>query len=145
MAGFAGGARRTTTRLLEGEFPKYRSLLPSEFGSSARLTTTQLVEAVKRVSLVAQRNSPIRLSFGPDELVLEAGAGGEAQASEAIEVGYEGEPMTIAFNPTYLLDGLGALDSDQAHMSFNGAVKPAVITGKESDYRYMLMPVRLSG
>jgi DNA polymerase-3 subunit beta len=145
MAGFAGGARRTTTRLLEGEFPKYRSLLPSEFGSSARVTTTQLVEAVKRVSLVAQRNTPIRLSFSADELVLEAGAGGEAQASEAIEVGYEGEPMTIAFNPAYLLDGLGALDSDQAHMSFNGAVKPAVITGKESDYRYMLMPVRLSG
>lgn len=147
MAGFSGGTRRTTTRLLEGEFPKYRSLLPNEFGSSARVTTSQLVEAVKRVSLVAARNTPIRLTFAGDELVLEAGTGGEAQASEAIETAYDGEAMTIAFNPAYLLDGLGALDSDQAHLSFNGAVKPAVITGKESeaDYRYMLMPVRLSG
>jgi DNA polymerase-3 subunit beta len=147
MAGFSGGTRRTTTRLLEGEFPKYRSLIPADFGSQASVTTSQLVEAVKRVALVAQRNTPIRLTFSGDELVLEAGAGDDAQASESIEAAYEGEPITVAFNPTYLLDGLGAIDSDQAELGFNGAVKPAVLTGKESetDYRYVIMPVRLSG
>ncbi len=147
MAGFAGGTRRTTTRLLEGEFPKYRSLIPDDFGSVAKVTTTTLVEAVKRVSLVAARNTPIRLSFDGDELVLDAGTGDEAQASESLEVSYEGDPMTIAFNPQYLLDGLGAIDSDLARLAFNGPVKPSVLTGKdtEADYRYLLMPVRLSG
>jgi DNA polymerase-3 subunit beta len=147
MAGFSGGTRRTTTRLLEGEFPKYRSLIPADFSSVAKVNTSALVDAVRRVSLVAARNTPIRLTVGPDELVLDAGAGDEAQASESIEAGYDGEAMTIAFNPTYLLDGLGAIDSDLAELSFNGPVKPAVITGKdtEADYRYLLMPVRLSG
>lgn len=147
MAGFSGGSRRTTTRLLDGEFPKYRSLLPTEFASVARVSTTTLVDAVKRVSLVAARNTPIRLRFDADTLVLEAGAGDEAQASETLEASYDGEAIQIAFNPAYLLDGLGAIDSDVAQLSFNGSVKPAVLTGKdtEADYRYLLMPVRLSG
>jgi DNA polymerase-3 subunit beta len=147
MAGFSGGSRRTTTRLLEGEFPKYRSLFPAEFAASATVTTSTLIEAVKRVSLVAQRNTPVRLTFEGDSLLLEVGTGDDAQASEAIEATFDGDPMTIAFNPTYLLDGLGALDSDIAHLRFNGSVKPAVVTGKdtEADYRYVIMPVRLSG
>ncbi|MCA1823391.1 MAG: DNA polymerase III subunit beta [Mycobacteriales bacterium] len=147
MVGFAGGSRRTTTRLLEGEFPKYRSLIPDEFASVAHASTGALIEAVKRVSLVATRNTPIRLTFDGEELVLDAGAGDEAQASEAIEASYDGEGMTIAFNPGYLLDGLSAIDSDVARLAFNGPIKPAVITGKETeaDYRYLLMPVRLSG
>jgi DNA polymerase-3 subunit beta len=147
MAGFSGGTRRTTTRLLDGEFPKYRSLIPADFSSVAKINTTQLVDAIKRVALVLERNTPLRLTLGPDELVLDAGTGDSAQASEAIEVGYDGEPMTIAFNPGYLLDGLGAIGSDEAELSLNGPVKPAVITGKdtEADYRYLLMPVRLSG
>jgi DNA polymerase-3 subunit beta len=147
LAGFSGGTRRTTTRLLDGEFPKYRSLIPAEFASVAQVNTTALVDAVKRVSLVAARNTPIRLSFDADRVVLDAGAGDDAQASESIETAYEGEPMTIAFNPGYLLDGLTAVGSDSAVLSFNGPVKPSVITGKETEaeYLYLLMPVRLSG
>ncbi len=147
MAGFSGGSRRTTTRLLEGEFPKYRSLIPAEFASVAQVNTTALLDAVKRVSLVAARNTPIRLSLDTDQVVLDAGAGDDAQASESIEAAYDGDAMTIAFNPQYLLDGLTAIGSDLAVLSFNGPVKPAVITGKdtEADYRYLLMPVRLSG
>ena len=146
MAGFAGGTRRTTTRLLDGDFPPYRSLIPADFASTATVNTTTLVDAVKRVSLVAARNTPIRLSFDAGELVLDAGTGDDAQASEGIEAMYEGEPMTIAFNPTYLLDGLTAIGTDDAELAFNGPVKPAVITGKGAeDYRYLLMPIRLSG
>jgi DNA polymerase-3 subunit beta len=147
LAGFSGGTRRTTTRLLDGEFPKYRSLIPAEFSSVAQVNTTALVDAVKRVSLVAARNTPIRLSFDADRVVLDAGAGDDAQASESIETAYDGEPMTIAFNPGYLLDGLTAVGSDSAVLSFNGPVKPSVITGKETEaeYLYLLMPVRLSG
>jgi DNA polymerase-3 subunit beta len=106
------------------------------------------------VSLVAPRNSSVRLGFSADGLVLEAGGGEDAQASEGLDCSYEGEPMTIAFNPAYLLDGLGAIDSDTAVVSFTTPSKPAVLTGKRSgdgeaagsgDYSYLLMPVRLSG
>jgi DNA polymerase-3 subunit beta len=151
MVGFEGAGRRTTTRLLEGEFPKYRSLLPSESSAIAEVATAPLVEAVKRVALVAARNAPVRLGFSADGVVLEAGGQDEAQASERIECGWEGEPMSIAFNPQYLLDGLSAVDSDSTTLSFTGPTRPAVLTGKRhaagevADYRSLLMPVRLSG
>lgn len=147
LAGFTAGARRTTTRVLDGEFPKYASLIPAEFTAEARVSCAALVESVKRVSLVASRSAPIKVTFGGDECVLEAGTGDEAQATEGLAASYAGEPLTIAFNPTYLLDGLGALESDEARLAFNGAAKPAVLTGKgsEGEYRYLLMPVRLNG
>ena len=149
MFGLSGAARRTTTRLLDGEFPKYRSLLPDSAAATASVETNLLVEAVRRVSLVATRTSPVRLSFSADGVVLEAGGLDEAEAAESLPASFEGEPLTIAFNPTYLLDGLGAIDSDTAHLSFTAATKPAVLTGKPGgeagDYRYLLMPVRLAG
>jgi DNA polymerase-3 subunit beta len=162
LIGFDGAARRTTTRLLDGEFPKYRSLLPSESSSRATVHTAGLIEAVKRVALVAERNTPVRLAFTDGEVRLEAGTGDEAQASESLLAGLEGDPITIAFNPTYLLDGLAAVDAPYARMSFTAPTRPAVLTGASgpegdgqgvqggadgaaSDYRYLLMPVRLSG
>ena len=151
MIGFEGGGRRTTSRLLEGEFPKYRSLLPSESSAVAEVATGPFVEAVKRVALVAARNAPVRLGFSADGVVLEAGGADDAQASERLECTWEGEAMSIAFNPQYLLDGLGAVDSDTTALSFTGPTRPAVLTGKRpapgevADYRYLLMPVRLSG
>jgi DNA polymerase-3 subunit beta len=160
MIGFEGGGRRTTSRLLEGEFPKYRSLLPSESSALAEVSTAPLVEAVKRVALVAARNAPVRLTFSAGGVVLEAGGQDDAQASERLECGWGGagggdmgdlEEMSIAFNPQYLLDGLGAVDSDTTTMAFTGPTRPAVLTGKRdpdaevADYRYLLMPVRLSG
>jgi len=150
MFGLAGTTRRTTTRLLDGEFPKYRSLLPDSSAATASIDTDALTEAVRRVSLVASRTSPVRLSFSADGLVLEAGGLDEAEAAESLPASFEGDPLTIAFNPAYLLDGLGAIDSDEARLSFTAATKPAVLTGKASedgagDYRYLLMPVRLAG
>jgi DNA polymerase-3 subunit beta len=150
MFGLTGATRRTTTRLLDGEFPKYRSLLPDTAAATASVDTDALTEAVRRVSLVASRTSPVRLSFSADGLVLEAGGLDEAEAAESLPASFDGEPLTIAFNPAYLLDGLGAIDSDEARLSFTAATKPAVLTGKASedgagDYRYLLMPVRLAG
>jgi DNA polymerase-3 subunit beta len=152
MIGFEGAGRRTTTRLLEGEFPKYRALFPAESATVATVETQPFVDAVKRVSLVAERNTPVRLTFTDGRLVLEAGSGDEAQASEAIEAGLQGDEISIAFNPTFLLDGLSAIDAPVAQLSFTTATKPAVMTGKPDveaqatdEYRYLLMPVRLSG
>ena len=152
LVGFEGGGRRTTSRLLDGEFPKYKSLLPSESASVATVETASLVESVRRVALVAERNTPIRLSFTAGELTLEAGTGDEAQASESLDAALDGDDISIAFNPAYLLDGLGALDAQQAELRFTSSTRPAVLAGKETaedtagdDYRYLLMPVRLSG
>jgi DNA polymerase-3 subunit beta len=151
MIGFEGGGRRTTSRLLDGEFPKYRSLLPDESSAFAEVATAPFVEAVKRVALVAARNAPVRLAFSAEGVVLEAGGQDDAQASERLECGWEGEDMAIAFNPQYLLDGLGAVDSDTTTLAFTASTRPAVLTGKRhsvgdgADYRYLLMPVRLSG
>jgi DNA polymerase III subunit beta len=155
LAGFACGTRETTTRLVDGQFPDYRRLLPPTSPLSAEVEVSPLVEAVKRVSLVAARTSPVLLSFSTGELVLEAGAGGEAQAREALPAGFDGPDLSIAFNPGYLLDGLGALESDTVLVGFasaddaeEAARKPAIFTGKSADdapdYRYLLMPVRLA-
>ena len=150
MIGFEGGGRQTTTRLLGGEFPRYQALLPSHANATAELSAPLLIEAVKRVALVAERNTAVRLAFTPGQLVLEAGTGEEAQAVEVLEASYEGDDLAIAFNPQYLLDGLTAIDSDTARMSFTEPGKPALITGKpapegQPDYRYLLMPIRPGG
>ncbi len=152
LMGFEGGGRRTTTRLLDGEFPKYRALLPTESATVATVDTGTLTDAVKRVALVAERNTPVRLTFSGDEVLLRAGTGDDAQATEGIEGAVEGDPVEIAFNPSYLLDGVGAVGTPSVRFSFTSATRPAVLTGvadEPSDgadpYRYLLMPVRLSG
>jgi DNA polymerase-3 subunit beta len=150
MIGFEGAGRRTTSRLLGGEFPRYQGLLPTSQRSVAEMPASVLAEAVKRVSLVAERNTAVRLAFSAGQLVLEAGTGDEAQAEEALEASFEGDDLTVAFNPQYLLDGLAAIDSDTVRISFTEPHKPALITGKpgpdgQSDYRYLLMPIRLGG
>jgi DNA polymerase III subunit beta len=148
MIGFEGAGRRTTSRLLGGEFPRYQALLPTNLQVTAELSTSVLTEAVKRVALVAERNTAVRLSFSSGQLMLEAGTGDEAQAQEILEASFEGDDLSIAFNPQYLLDGLAAIDSDIARISFTEPGKPALITGKPGpdgapDYRYLLMPIRL--
>jgi DNA polymerase-3 subunit beta len=152
LVGFEGAGRRTTSRLLDGEFPKYRSLLPAESPIRATVDTAALIESVRRVALVAERNTPIRLSFSDGSVTLEAGSGDEAQASESLDAQLVGDDISIAFNPGYLLDGLNALDALYAQLSFTASTRPAVISGKATadeaaleDYRYLLMPVRLSG
>lgn len=152
LIGFEGACCCTTTRLLEGDLPKYRSLFPTEFNSIAVIETAPFVEAVKRVALVAERNTPVRLSFEQGVLILEAGSSDDAQAVERVDAQLEGDDVSIAFNPTFLLDGLSAIDSPVAQLSFTTSTKPALLSGKpavdaEADeaYKYLIMPVRLSG
>ena len=152
LIGFEAGGRRTTSLLVDGEYPKVRSLFPDISPTHAVVATQPLIEAVRRVALVAERNTPVRLSFVDGSVTLEAGPGEDAQASEAVECALDGEELSIAFNPGYLLDGLGALAHPFARLSFTLAQKPAVITGQaelegddDTSYRYLLMPVRLAG
>ncbi|GAA1801608.1 DNA polymerase III subunit beta [Planosporangium flavigriseum] len=151
MIGFAGGTRRTTSRLLDGDFPKVRSLRPDTHSAQARVSVAALAEVVKRVSLVAERATPVRLRFSEDGLVIEAGGTEDARASEAMDCAFTGEPLTIAFNHQYLLDGLNALNSPFAVFSFTDPKKPAIIVPASEDgeissgYWYLIMPVRIGG
>ena len=151
MIGFTGGSRRTTSRLLDPDFPKIRSLFPDQFNARAKLSVAVLSEVVKRVALVADRTTPIRLSFAEGEVVVEAGGSEDARASEGMEGEFAGEALTVAFNPNYLLDGLSVMDSPTVLISFTNPMKPAVITpgGEDGEpvpgYRYLIMPMRVGG
>ena len=144
-----GGVRRTTTRLLDGEFPKVRSLFPSEKLTVASVDKASLIESVKRVALVAERNTAVQMAFSDGTLTLDAGTGDEAQASESIEAAIRGDDLTTGFNPQFLLDGLGAIDQPTVELAFTQAAKPVVISGSVEDgapdpgFRYLLMPRRL--
>ena len=137
-----GGVRRTTTRLLDGEFPKVRSLFPSERLTIAKLDKGELVEALKRVSLVAERNTAVQLAFKDGVLTLDAGSGDEAQASESVQAQIEGDDLVTGFNPQFLLDGLGAIDEAVVELAFTQASKPVVITGTTPTSRPPTTPVR---
>jgi DNA polymerase-3 subunit beta len=145
----AGGVRRTTTRLLDGEFPKVRSLFPNEHLTTALVDKASLIESVKRVALVAERNTAVQMAFGDGVITLDAGSGDEAQASESIEATVNGEELTTGFNPQFLLDGLSAIDEAVVELAFTQASKPVVISGQPAEggedpgFRYLLMPRRL--
>ncbi len=148
----AGGQRRTTTRLIEGAFPNVRQLFPATSEITAQLEVAALIDAVKRVSLVAGRNTPIRLGFSDGLVTLEAGNGEEAQASESLEAALTGEDISIGFNPSYLLDGLGAIAGSHVHVAMTQPARPAAFTsmaGADAQpdlaFRYLLMPLRMQG
>lgn len=157
MIGFAAeragevGGRRTTSRLLDGaNYPPVRNLFPASHTAQARVPVAALTEVVRRVSLVGERTTPVRLSFSGDGLVVEAGGTEEARASEATEATFDGEePMTLAFNPQYLLDGLSALSAPTAVFSFVEPGKPAVLAPATAEgeivpgYRYLIQPIRV--
>ncbi|QGK68182.1 DNA polymerase III subunit beta [Allosaccharopolyspora coralli] len=151
LLGMSGSTKRTTSRLLDAEFPKYRQLLPDSEAVSAIVDVAALVEAIKRVSLVAERGTQVRLEFSEAGLRLTAGGDDEGSAEEELPVELTGEGLTIAFNPAYLLDGLGALKTDRAKLQFTTSNRPALIKPVDDEgqvvegYLYLLMPVRLPG
>lgn len=161
LAGFVGegtkGSREATTRLLSQAFPKVRHLMDVQATVGVRVDTAALLAAVKRVALVAERNTPLRMRINEDHVTLEAATGDQAQAVEAIDaqveiVGDEQSITDAGFNPHYLLDALTALDAPYAHFSFTLPGKPCLIMGLASidgeplaDYRHVIMLMRLPG
>ena len=149
LAGFAGEGKSMTSRMLDGTFPPYRHLLPQEVTTTAIVEVAPFLDSVRRVALVTDKTVPLRLEFANNTVSLEAGAGEEAQATEAIEILLNGEPISIAFNPVFLADGLQAVGTSFVQISFTGSNKPAILNGKSDrdgkvieNYRYLLMPMR---
>jgi DNA polymerase III subunit beta len=165
MIGFEAGERRLTTRLLAGEFIRYRSRFPDEFGCTADLPAEAFAEAVRRVSLVAERGTPVQLSFAPGRVTVGAATQGQARARETVPADFTGDEPDIAFSPHYLLDGVIAAavagpgpahadahvpESTRVRLRFTSASKPAVITlgtpggaSADSQFRYLVVPQRV--
>ncbi len=150
MIGFESANRRTTSLLINGDYPKIRSLFPDNTPIHATVRSSDLIEAVRRVSVVAERNTPVRMAFTDGQLTLDAGTGEDAQAEESIVASLRGEDITVAFNPTFLSEGLSSFNTDFVRFSFTSAPKPAMVTGQkkideedQDQYRYLVMPVRL--
>ena len=149
LIGFEAAGLTTTSLLMDGDYPQVRRLFPEESPTTAVVKTTELIEATRRVSLVAERNSSVRLAFAEGEVTLDAGQSDDAQASEALECQLEGDAITVAFNPQYLLDGLGALSTEYVRLGFTQETKPVEFVGLSepggelaSDFRYLLVPIR---
>jgi DNA polymerase III subunit beta len=149
LIGITTEGKAMTTRVLDGEFPPFRHLLPTEVAAEATINIAQFTEAIKRVSLVTDKTVPLRLNLDKDVLLLEAGSGEDATATEELEINFVGDPLQIAFNPTFLMDGLSALSTPFVTLSFTAANRQAVLKGKNEingpkieDYSYLIMPTR---
>ncbi|MDR2565475.1 MAG: DNA polymerase III subunit beta [Bifidobacteriaceae bacterium] len=148
IIGFAAAGRETTSLLIDGEYPQVRKLLPDSFDISAVLSVPALIEAVRRVSLVADRNTPVQIAFEEGQAVLNAGAGDDAQASEVLEAQVT-NPINVAFNPHYLLEGLSVIGAPEVKLLMNSPTKPVLFQGQSDgqvlpDYKYLLVPIRFT-
>jgi DNA polymerase-3 subunit beta len=141
---FEVGGTRLSTRLIEGEYPNYRNLLPSSYPNRLTVGREALLEALRRVKILAQDSTPVRLALGGDTLRLTAITQDVGNAHEEIDASYEGTEMTVAFNPDYLTAGVEAVEGDEVTLSTLDPMKPAVLRGVGHDeYLYLLMPVRV--
>ena len=151
LIGFVSELKTMTSRTLDGTFPPFKHLLPKESSAQATIEVSPFLDSVKRVALVTDKTVPLRLIFSGNSLQLEAGTGEDAQATEELDIVYNGEEINIAFNPQYLTDGLQAIGTPYVQIDFTSASKPAVLTGKheltgekDETYKYLLMPMRYS-
>jgi DNA polymerase III subunit beta len=141
---FSGGGRRLTSRLVEGEFPPFRNLIPSGYDSIATIERQTLLDALKQVAPYGQNNNPVRLSFDREHLQVDGSLQDVGRGAAAIDVKYEGEALTVAFNPTYLSEGVNAVDDNEVMLEVRDGLKPALVHGNERHgFLYLLMPVRL--
>jgi DNA polymerase III subunit beta len=144
-ATFEVGTTRLTTRLIEGAFPNYRQLIPSSYPNRLTVGREPLLDAIRRVKLLAREATPVRLSLGPDGLELTAVTQDVGKAHEDLDAKYEGTEMVIAFNPEYLADGVEAVTGDEVIIETLDGLKPALVRSAETaGYTYLLMPVRVS-
>ena len=143
-ATFEVGSTRLSTRLIEGEFPNYRNLLPSSYPNLLTVGKADMLEAIRRVKILAQDSTPVRIALGGETVQLTAITQDVGNAAEEIDASYDGTEMTVAFNPDYLAAGIDAIDSDDVTLATMDPMKPAVLRGVgNDDYLYLLMPVRV--
>jgi DNA polymerase-3 subunit beta len=145
QAVFQAGSVVLFSRLIEGQFPSWRQLVPESFEHEVRLPREELLEVARRISQLAQRNAPLRFAFAEGELTLAAETPEVGDASEALPAPYSGEPLEIAFNPQFLIEGLESVDGDELAIKLSSPLRPGLLqpVGRE-DFSYLVMPIRLN-
>jgi DNA polymerase-3 subunit beta len=134
-----------SSRLIDGQFPNYRQLLPETFEHELRIAGAELTEVVRRISLLAQKNAPLRLAFKPGELTISAQTPDIGEALESLPVSFQGDPLEIGFNPEFLRAGLEAIEEGDVIVKLISPLRPGLIeSGDESRFRYLIMPIRLN-
>jgi DNA polymerase-3 subunit beta len=134
-----------SSRLIDGQFPNYRQLLPESFEHELRIAGGELTDVVRRISLLAQKNAPLRLAFTPGELTVSAQTPDVGEAQESLPVAFEGEPLEIGFNPEFLRAGLEAIDDGDVLLKLISPLRPGLIeAADESRFQYLIMPIRLN-
>jgi DNA polymerase III subunit beta len=134
-----------SSRQIDGQFPNYRQLLPESVDHELRLATGELTDVVRRISLLALKNAPLRLSFSEGTLTVSAQTPDVGEASEALPVPFHGEPFEIGFNPEFLRDGLESVESDELVLKLISPLRPGLIETPDSgDFVYLIMPIRLN-
>jgi len=142
---FSTGDALLTTRRIDGQFPNYRQLLPETFEHELTLPRTEVLDVVRRVSVLAQRNTPLRLRFAEGELTITAQTQDVGEARESLPVAFAGEPLEIGFNAEFLRDGIESVGGEQLRLKLISPLRPAVLQGEDDDFLYLIMPIRLAG
>jgi DNA polymerase III subunit beta len=142
---FSTGDALLTTRRIDGQFPNYRQLVPEAFEHELALPRDELLEVVRRVAVMAQRNSPLRLRFGDGELTVSAQTQDVGEARESLPVSFNGEPLEIGFNAEFLRDGIESVAGEQLRLKLISPLRPAVLQGEDDSFLYLIMPIRLAG
>jgi DNA polymerase III subunit beta len=134
-----------TTRRIDGQFPNYKQLLPESFEHEVTLPRIELLDVVRRVAVMAQRNSPLRLKFVEGELTVSAQTQDVGEARESLPVQFSGEPMEIGFNAEFLREGIESVSTDEIRFRLISPLRPGLITAEGDDFWYLIMPIRLAG
>jgi DNA polymerase-3 subunit beta len=142
---FSTGDALLTTRRIDGQFPNYKQLVPEAFDHELSLPRDELLDVVRRVAVMAQRNSPLRLRFADGELTVSAQTQDVGEARESLPVAFTGEPLEIGFNAEFLRDGIESVAGEQLRLKLISPLRPAVLQGEADDFLYLIMPIRLAG
>lgn len=142
---FGTGDTWLTTRRIDGQFPNYRQLLPETFEVELTIARAELADVVRRVSVMAQRNSPLRLRFAEGELTVSAQTQDVGEAKESLPVNYTGEEFVIGFNADFLRDGVDSIIGDDVQVKLINPLRPAILVDPAGDFTYLIMPIRLAG
>jgi len=134
-----------TTRRIDGQFPNYKQLLPESFEHDVTISRGELLDVVRRVAVMAQRNSPLRLRFAEGELTVSAQTQDIGEARESLPVQFSGEPLEIGFNAEFLREGIESVTTDEIQLRLISPLRPGLITAEGDDFWYLIMPIRLAG
>ncbi len=139
------GGISLTTRLIDGQFPDYRQLIPAEFDHDVRLDRAEFLAVLTRIGVLAQRTSPLRLSFEQGQLTVATASDQVGEGRESMPVPFSGEPLEIGFNADFLREGVEGIDGDEVRLGLISPLRPGLLRGEGDDHRYLLMPIRLPG